>query len=166
MKTKSKKALDPRIALEEHEPTTARTKPVLDLENERERVLVEATANLWSAMRANGITNAELARRLDVTPSHVSHILAGRRDLRLGTLADAFGAMGYRMRVTFDAGRDGPDVIGDAPPPVEAKRSAHAFIVSEKGGVYDARAVKKSKPKSPSNLDKGAHVKLRKGSKR
>jgi transcriptional regulator with XRE-family HTH domain len=166
MKTKSKKALDPMIALEEYKSTTARTKPVLDLENERERVLVEATANLWSAMRANGITNAELARRLDVTPSHVSHILAGRRDLRLGTLADAFGAMGYRMRVTFDAGRDGPDVIGDAPPPVEGRKSAHGFVVSEKGGVYEVRTVKKSKPKSTADLDKRVRVKVRKRSKK
>lgn len=165
MRTKNKKALDPMIALEDYKPTTGRTKPVLDLENERERVLVEATANLWSAMRANGITNAELARRLDVTPSHVSHILAGRRDLRLGTLADAFGAMGYRMRVTFDAGRDGPDVIGDAPPPVEAKRSVHGFVVSEKSGVYAVRTAKKAKPKPTSAAAKGARVNDRKGPK-
>ncbi len=166
MKTKSKKVLDRMSALEDYKPTAARTKPVLDLENERERVLVEATANLWSAMRANGITNAELARRLDVTPSHVSHILAGRRDLRLGTLADAFGAMGYRMRVTFDAGRDGPDVIGDAPPPVEAQRSARGFVVSERGAVYKVGTAKKTKHKPTPDIAKRARVKLRKRPKK
>jgi len=68
---------------------------------ERERVYVEATENLASLMEAEGVSRADLARRLDVSRPTVTNMLAGTRNLTLGTLADAFHALNRSMHVTY-----------------------------------------------------------------
>jgi len=66
---------------------------------ERERVWVEATETLCKLMESQGITSVELARRLQVSPARVSHLLSGTRNLTLASLADAFQSLGRSLHI-------------------------------------------------------------------
>jgi transcriptional regulator with XRE-family HTH domain len=68
---------------------------------ERERVYVEATENLASLMEAEGVSRADLARRLEVSRATVTQMLAGNRNLTLGTLSDAFLALNRSLHVSY-----------------------------------------------------------------
>jgi len=70
---------------------------------EVERLLLEATENLSLLMQQQGVTGRELARRLKVSPSRVSQMLDGTRNLTLATLAEAFHALGRSMHITHGA---------------------------------------------------------------
>lgn len=50
-----------------------------------------------------GITQTELARRLDVKPPYIAAIEAGRRNLTLGQLAKLADALGRGLDITFPA---------------------------------------------------------------
>ena len=67
---------------------------------ERERLWIEATEILCRLMESKGVSSAELARRLDVSPARISQLLSGTRNLTLTTLADAFQALGRSMHVS------------------------------------------------------------------
>jgi len=71
--------------------------------SEVERLLLEATENLALLMQQQGVTGRELARRLKVSPSRVSQMLDGTRNLTLATLAEAFHALGRSMHITHGA---------------------------------------------------------------
>ena len=68
--------------------------------SEVERLLLEATENLALLMQHQGVTGRELARRLKVSPSRVSQMLDGTRNLTLSSLAEAFHALGRSMHIT------------------------------------------------------------------
>jgi transcriptional regulator with XRE-family HTH domain len=61
----------------------------------QEDLLLTVANRLSSEMAAQGITQAELARRLDVSPAYVSRLLRGHENLTLQTLA----------RIAFELGR-------------------------------------------------------------
>lgn len=72
---------------------------------EQERLFVEVTELLTSAMDVQGITRAELAQRLGKTKSFVTQVLRGRHNMTLRTLAGLFDAID--CRVAMDAKRRG-----------------------------------------------------------
>jgi transcriptional regulator with XRE-family HTH domain len=51
--------------------------------------------------RALGLTQAEIAKRLGVSPSYISAIEAGRRNLTLGQLANIANAMRLGVDISF-----------------------------------------------------------------
>jgi transcriptional regulator with XRE-family HTH domain len=53
------------------------------------------------ARHAVGLTQAEVAERLGVTPSYVAAVEAGRRNLTLGQLANIANAMRLGINVSF-----------------------------------------------------------------
>jgi transcriptional regulator with XRE-family HTH domain len=69
---------------------------------------------LRSTRHALGLTQAELARRLEVSPSYIASVEAGGRNLTLGQLANIANAMrlGVDVRFVRPSGR-----------PVQAARS-------------------------------------------
>jgi transcriptional regulator with XRE-family HTH domain len=58
-------------------------------------------ARLRAARTTVGLTQAELARRLDVKPSYVAAVEAGRENLTIGRLAAIASALGVAMELTF-----------------------------------------------------------------
>jgi transcriptional regulator with XRE-family HTH domain len=56
---------------------------------------------LRGARHALGLTQAELARRLDVSPSYIAAVEAGGRNLTLGQLANIANAMRLGIDVRF-----------------------------------------------------------------
>ncbi len=65
----------------------------------QEELILETTELLARVMKQNGITKADLARKLKKTKPFVSQCLSGEQNLTLRTLADLFGALGYKMQV-------------------------------------------------------------------
>ena len=78
---------------------------------DRERVWVEATETLCIVMEEQGVTGAELARRLGVSPAWISQMLSGERNLTLGTLSDAFHVLGRSLHVTHGPLTDRPKIL-------------------------------------------------------
>lgn len=56
---------------------------------------------LSDARQALGLTQAEVAERLGVSPSYISAVEAGRRNLTLGQLANIANAMRLGIDISF-----------------------------------------------------------------
>lgn len=65
---------------------------------QQEELLLEVTELLSSVMEDNGVSKAELARRLGRSKAFVTQCLGGGQNLTLRTLSDLFLALGYRLQ--------------------------------------------------------------------
>ena len=83
------------------EPTPAQARAQRDLR----RAVARAIAK---AMKDAGVTRAELSRRLGVTRSSITQMLAGDRNLTLATLADVGTALGVRWGIESHTARRTP----------------------------------------------------------
>ncbi len=79
-------------------PSSAKGRPLIPLEP-----LVAAKVELYRAMRAAGITKAELARRMEIAPQQVQRLFDTNHASRLDQLAAAFAALGRRLVITSQA---------------------------------------------------------------
>jgi transcriptional regulator with XRE-family HTH domain len=64
---------------------------------EQERLLVDTNELLVRIMEKQGISRANLAKRLGKSKAFITQVLRGKRNLTLRTLADLFGAMECRL---------------------------------------------------------------------
>jgi len=80
--------------------------PDLRREHERETLREDAISNICGLLNSRELTQAELAKRLGVSPGRVSHLLSGRRNLTLTTLADLAWALGMRVELRLEAIED------------------------------------------------------------
>lgn len=86
---------------------------------ERELLYGEAVEIVAEVMEDHGISQSELARRLGRTPARVNHLLNGRENITLRTLADLGHALGLRFElapIPF-VDRSGTPASKDPPPP-------------------------------------------------
>jgi transcriptional regulator with XRE-family HTH domain len=67
---------------------------------------------LKDTRQALGLTQAEVAERLGVSPSYISAVEAGKRNLTLGQLANIAGAMRLGIDISF-VHPDGTPVCAD-----------------------------------------------------
>ena len=65
----------------------------------QEELILDVTERLSEALSQEGITKAELAKRLGKTKGFVSQILSGGRNLTLRTIADVADSLGYRISI-------------------------------------------------------------------
>ena len=89
---------------------------VSEREMASERLVFNTTEDLLLAMQDAGITKGELARKLGKSPSHVSQLLDGTRNMTLRTLSDISYALGAEARVSVF--RNGVDVSHHIIPPL------------------------------------------------
>lgn len=66
------------------------------------RAAVRAVSLINEKVDESGISNKELADRIDVTASRVSQVLNGDGNLRVSTLARFLRAAGFRLRIEAD----------------------------------------------------------------
>jgi antitoxin HicB len=62
--------------------------------------LVEAKVELYRLMRAEGVTKAELGRRLEAHGPSIDRLLDLDHDSRFGSIDDAFRALGRELHIT------------------------------------------------------------------
>jgi transcriptional regulator with XRE-family HTH domain len=67
----------------------------------------QAVGLLRTLMGTRGVTQAELARRLSVTPASVNRALSGRQNLTLATIQSYMEALEYRGFVGVDPAESG-----------------------------------------------------------
>lgn len=82
----------------------ARRGPDFDRLVRQERLILDVTERFAQALEEEGVTKAELARRLGRTPGFVSQVLAGGKNLTLRTIADVAAALSCRP--SFDLSSD------------------------------------------------------------
>ena len=75
--------------------------PELRAEYDRLAPRMEAVRALLDARSAANVSQAELGRRMGASQGAVSRLESAEHDPRLGTLAKAADALGYRLEVRF-----------------------------------------------------------------
>ena len=93
------------------EKTTYEAFEASSVENRRrlrqEGLIVDVTEALSEMLEQEGITKAELARRLGKTKATMTDLFSGKTNLTLRTIADVADALGFRWRIAFE--REGVD---------------------------------------------------------
>ena len=79
-------------------PSPARARPLVALDP-----LIAIKVELYRAMRAAGITKAELARRMRIAPQQAERLFDTNHASRIDQLASAFAALGRRLVITTEA---------------------------------------------------------------
>lgn len=88
-----------------------------DRDVEVETLSLSLTDLISDAMQTAGISRAELARRIGVSPAHVTQTLSGQRNMTLKTVAEALYALGLRLdarAVPLDSTKIEHDAAADA----------------------------------------------------
>jgi len=80
--------------------------PDVRRERERETLYEGAISAIRGVLNTRGLTQAEVAKRMGVTPGRVSHLMSGRRNVTLTALADMAWALGMRVELRLEAIED------------------------------------------------------------
>ena len=80
-----------------------------------EELILEVTEAVIAVMQEEGISKAQLAKRLGKTKGFISQLLSGGRNLTLRTLAGLVDALGYRVTITVSKDRDSRSVGSESP---------------------------------------------------
>lgn len=75
--------------------------------HEADRLAVWTMDSIAGLMERQGLSKADLARKLGCSRAHVTQLFSGRRNPTLATLADLAWALGYRANVGFEPLREG-----------------------------------------------------------
>ena len=70
---------------------------------QQERAIQEATDLICEVMEEQGVSRADLARRLGTTKSYITQLLDGRYNMTVRTMSDVLGALGRAVHF-----QDGP----------------------------------------------------------
>lgn len=90
-----------------------------------EGLMVDATELIAEAMESEGISRAELARRIDRSPAFVTKVLRGTSNFTLRTLAHILFALGYTIRLRVEKVDAGS---GGWPAPASAANSTECML--------------------------------------
>lgn len=82
---------------------------------EQERLILDATENVFELMESNEVSKAELARRLGRTRAYVTQVLSGARNMTLRTFADVLFACGARARMRLEPLKYDTVMVATAP---------------------------------------------------
>lgn len=70
-----------------------------EITGERLRLIEETTDRIRQCLATENVSYVELAKRLEMTPGHISHLMSGTRNMTLSTLADIAEALGYQFTI-------------------------------------------------------------------
>ncbi|MTI14206.1 helix-turn-helix domain-containing protein [Sansalvadorimonas verongulae] len=69
---------------------------------DEETLILEVTEQFWENMNQQGVTKAELARRMGVSKAHVSKLLDGSNNLTLRKIANMATALSMKLNVSLE----------------------------------------------------------------
>jgi transcriptional regulator with XRE-family HTH domain len=93
-------------------------------------LVTQLTNEITWYMRERGLTRADLATRMGVSPGRVSQILSGGENLTLRTLAALSTALDARFDVELSALTGGGTVTSDGTPRAESAPSGNQHTLS------------------------------------
>jgi transcriptional regulator with XRE-family HTH domain len=68
---------------------------------EQERLIMQATEAIATLLQEQGVSRAELARRIGKSPAFVTKLLRGDSNLTLRTLSDVFFALNHSAHLSL-----------------------------------------------------------------
>lgn len=74
-----------------------------------ERLILAASELIHGLMQMDGVSRAELARRIGKSKGHVSQVLDGKRNMTLRTLAQLTHVLGHDVRLATEALEETPE---------------------------------------------------------
>jgi transcriptional regulator with XRE-family HTH domain len=107
-----------------------------------ECAIIEFTEELCRCMETQGITRADLARRMDVSPAFITKILRGNCNFTLETMTKLSRAVGSELRIHLEP--QAPCRTGEAQPSVPAA----AVVASAVPQALPVRARAAATPRS------------------
>ncbi len=69
---------------------------------QREMAILEVTEFICEVMEEDGVSRAELARRLGTSPANVSQVLDGERNMTISTISDIFFHLNREIKVSAE----------------------------------------------------------------
>lgn len=78
--------------------STSTTRPDVDIGILEESALATAQATICKVMKESGVSQSEMARRLERDRSFVSRILSGNHNLTIKTMARTLAVCGYEVK--------------------------------------------------------------------
>lgn len=69
---------------------------------QRETAIMEVTEFICAVMEEDGVSRAELARRLGTSPANVSQVLDGERNMTISTISDIFFHLNREIKVSAE----------------------------------------------------------------
>jgi antitoxin component HigA of HigAB toxin-antitoxin module len=66
---------------------------------EEERVILEVTEMICTLMEEQGVSKAELARRLETSKANITQMLDGRRNMTIRSIVDVVFALGASLSI-------------------------------------------------------------------
>ena len=80
-----------------------------------EELILDVTEAVSVVMREEGVSKAQLAKRMGRTKGFITQLLSGGRNLTLRTLADIADALEARVTITVSKDRDSRSVSSESP---------------------------------------------------
>jgi transcriptional regulator with XRE-family HTH domain len=109
------------------------------IEDEMLALITQLTNEINWYMRERGLTRADLAARMGVSPGRVSQILGGGENLTLRTLAALSAALDARFDLELSAVTSGDTGTSGRPAPPEAPTARNLLRRSRSGHHGNAR---------------------------
>lgn len=118
---------------------------------EQERLVFGATEIVTEAMAEQGVSKADLARRLGTSRANVTGLLSGERNLTLRTISDLAFVLGQRITMSYEPLRQGEYV--SSPARIVRPRRTHVSVIEARTGdvVENDRGVGQSG--TPANFE-------------
>jgi len=111
-----------------------------------EKAVVDLTEQICEIMEAQGISRADLARRLGKSRPWVTKVLRGDRNLTLKTITDILWELGYRARIEAEPRQAAEEPHRLAEPPSDTSR-----LPSRRLGSSNRRTVRRRNPAGQSS---------------
>jgi transcriptional regulator with XRE-family HTH domain len=90
-------------------------------------------------MRERGLTRADLASRMGVSPGRISQVLSGGENLTLRTLASLATALDARFEMDLRPREGGGGAVDATPPPAPPAVAERAPTQARRASVYSRR---------------------------
>jgi transcriptional regulator with XRE-family HTH domain len=114
------------------EPRSRNRSPQARRDYEHELLYAEVVEHLRAIIRELGLTQHDIATRLGRSDARVSHLMSGRENLTLRTLADLGWALGLRFEMVAVPLADRADTPARDDPPAPRWLGRHAQLVARR----------------------------------
>lgn len=77
----------------------------------QDEAILDTTELICRLMKEQGVTRAELAKRLGTTKGNVTQMLDGSRNLTIRTVSDVLSHLGHKFKASCEAEEEVPNIV-------------------------------------------------------